>query len=115
MEYTCCITALFSAAQALAAQEAGARSIAVYVNRATQRMGDGLRMVQDMAKILAGGSIEILAASIKSAEEGCAALAAGAHHLTLPYSVLQTMTDHPLSSEAVAQFDLEGTGLNVRR
>lgn len=115
LEYNCCITALFSAAQALAAQEAGARSIAVYVNRATQRMGDGLSMVQNMAKILAGGPVEILAASIKSAEEGCVALAAGAHHLTLPYSVLQTMTYHPLSSEAVTQFDLEGTGLNSRR
>jgi transaldolase len=115
LEYTCCITALFGAAQTLAAQEAGARAIAVYVNRATQRMGDGLGMVREMAKILAGGPTEILAASIKSVEEGCAALSAGAHHLTLPFNVLQTLINHPLSSEAVAQFDLEGTGLNVRR
>jgi transaldolase len=113
--YMCCITALFSPAQALAAQEAGARAIAVYVNRATQRMGDGLGMVQEIAKTLAGGTTKILAASIKSAEEGCAALTAGAHHLTLPFNVLQTVTNHPLSSEAVAQFDLEGAGLNVRR
>ncbi len=31
------------------------------------------------------------------------------------FSVLQTLINHPLSSEAVAQFDLEGTGINARR
>ncbi len=41
-EIPCCITALYSAAQAIVARESGVRYIAVYVNRAAKLLGDGL-------------------------------------------------------------------------
>ena len=58
------MTAVFSPAQALVAGEAGARYVAVSVNRATRQMGNGLQLVEDIAKILKDSETEILAASI---------------------------------------------------
>jgi len=111
-QYVCCITAVYGPSQALVAQEAGARYVAVYVNRATRFMGDGLEMVREIAEILKSGQTEILAASIKSTKEACQALSAGAHHLTLPLEVLRDLITHPLSEQAVAEFQEEGVGLS---
>ena len=50
-EIPCCITALYSVAQAIVARESGVRYIAVYVNRATKLLGDGLSLITDMATL----------------------------------------------------------------
>jgi transaldolase len=107
----CCVTAVYSPAQAIVAGEAGARYIAVYVNRATRLMGDGLQLVQGIAGVLRGYGTEIIAASLKSTEEACASLAAGAHHLTLPHDVLESLITNPLSEMAVAEFKADGIGI----
>jgi len=103
-----CITAIYSVSQALVARSIGARYIAVYVNRATRLLGDGIKMKPDIAKPLSGSSTEIIAASLKSPDEAAAASLAGAHHLTLPFNVLMEMTGHPLSRQAVEEFDEKG-------
>jgi transaldolase len=107
----CCVTAVFSPAQALIASETKARYIAVYVNRATRLMGDGLRLVREVAEILKHTRTQIVAASVKSSEEACASLSAGAHHLTLPYEVLMSLIQHPLTEQTVAEFQSNGVGL----
>lgn len=107
----CCITALYSVAQAVVAREAGARYIAVYVNRATKLSGDGLTLIADMAVALKGGRTQILAASLKSPAEAGAAILSGADHLTLPFDVLNKMAYHEHSEEAVNQFNSNGSGL----
>jgi len=107
----CCPTAIYSPAQALVAREAGAQYLAVYVNRATRLMGDGIKLVEDIAVVLEGSSTRLLAASLKSSEETSQAFAAGADDLTLPYQTLMKMTKHPLSEEAINQFQNEGKGL----
>ncbi|MGL5032248.1 MAG: transaldolase family protein, partial [Microcystaceae cyanobacterium] len=88
-EITCSVTAIYSPAQAVIAQQAGAKYAIAYVNRATRLQGDGLKLVREMAEILQGSSTEVLAASLKSANEAAAALLAGAKHLTLPLPILQ--------------------------
>ncbi|MBC8377114.1 MAG: transaldolase [FCB group bacterium] len=110
----CCPTAIYSPAQALVAREAGAQYLAVYVNRATRLMGDGLKLIEDIAAILKDSQTKLLAASLKSPDEATLAFLAGAHHLTLPYSTLMDMSRHPLSDEAVKQFETEGVGLVQR-
>jgi transaldolase len=110
-EVPCCVTAVFSPAQALIASEVNARYVAVYVNRATRLMGDGLKLVRDIAEMLKRSHTEIIAASLKSAEEACASLSAGAHHLTLPYEVLMNFTRHPLTEQTVAEFQAKGVGI----
>ena len=110
-DYPCCITAIFSPAQALIAAETKARYVAVYVNRATRLMGDGLRLVREVAEVLKNSETEIIAASIKSAEQACASLAAGAQHLTLPFEVLMNLMVNPLSEQTLAEFQTNGIGV----
>ncbi len=110
-EYPCCVTAVYSPAQALVASEVNARYVAVYVNRATRLLGDGIKLVGEVAEILKHNHTEIIAASLKSPEEACAALCAGARHLTLPYDVLTSMIAHPLSEQTMAEFQASGTGI----
>lgn len=109
--FPCCLTAIFDPAQALVAREAGARYIAVYVNRATKQLSDGLALVEDLAKVLSGSRTEILAASLKSAKEAVGAFKAGAQHITLPYELLSSLSNHPLSTETVEHFNAEGVGI----
>jgi transaldolase len=111
-DYPCCVTAVYSPAQALIASEVHARYVAVYVNRATRLLGDGLKLVREVAEILKHNGTEIIAASIKSSEEACASLAAGAHHLALPYEVLTGLIMHPLSEQAMAEFQDNGVGIS---
>ncbi|MBN2044564.1 MAG: hypothetical protein JW757_06050 [Anaerolineales bacterium] len=110
-EYKTCLTAIFSPAQALTARAARADYIAIYVNRATKLAGDGLALTRAIAEVLAGGQTEILAASLKSVDEVIAAHQAGAHHLTLPFDILQSLIENPLSGQAVAQFTEGGAHL----
>jgi transaldolase len=106
-----CITAVYSPVQAAVAAEAGADFVAVYVNRATHLLGDGPALVNQIAGVLRGAKTRILAASLKSAEEAGAALAAGAHDLTIPAPLIFNLTHHPMSAETVAQFNRDGIGL----
>jgi len=110
-EIPCCITAIFSEAQAVVACEAGARYLALYVNRTTRLLGDGIGLVREISELILGYETEILAASVKSPEEAVAALKAGAHHLALPYDVLLAMPEHPLSAQTIAEFQEKGVGL----
>ena len=110
-KFTCCPTAIYSPAQALIASEAGAQFIAVYVNRATRLMGDGVQLVRDITAVLRGGNTELLAASLKSPIEATEALVAGAQHLTLPYETLVQMSKHELSAAAIDEFQKDGVGL----
>jgi transaldolase len=113
-EIPCAVTAIYTAAQAAVAKEAGAKYAIAYVNRATRLLGDGLALVREMATILQGSRTEILAASIKSPAEAAATLIAGAHNLTLPLSVLQAMTDCDLSKQTVSEFNANGIGIDFK-
>ncbi len=108
---SCCPTAIYSPAQALIAREAGAQYIAVYVNRASRLLGDGLELTRELSNVLAGSHTELLAASLKSPREAVQAFTAGAKHLTLPYDTLTAMSKHELSHDAIQQFQNEGVGL----
>lgn len=110
-EFPCCITAIYDPAQALVARAAGARYIAVYVNRATKQLGDGLALVNSLANVLDGSHTEILAASLKSTKEAVDAFLAGAQHITVPFELLTSLSNHPLSRRTVEQFDADGVGI----
>ena len=111
-EISCAVTAIYSASQAVVAAEAGAKYAIAYVNRATRLLGDGFALVQDMANVLKQSNTEILAASIKSPEEAVKTLLAGAHHLTLPFDVLQAIALHELSQQTVDEFAKNGRGIS---
>jgi len=107
----CAVTAIYSASQAVVSAFARTKYAIAYVNRATRLSGDGFALVQDMADVLKKTNTEILAASIKSPSEAVKTLLAGAHHLTLPFDVLQAMTVHELSQQTVDEFAKNGRGI----
>jgi len=110
LDIPCAATAVYSGHQTLVACEAGARYVIPYVNRATRLLGDGCKLVAEMAAVLkaSGRSAEILAASIKSADEATQAVLAGANHLTLPMDILLSLGNHPLSDAAIEEFGRAG-------
>jgi transaldolase len=110
-KYSCCLTAVYSAAQAMVAQCSGARYVAVYVNRATRLLGDGISLTSEISAVLKGSEVKIVAASLKSPREAVAAHLAGAHDLTLPFAVLQDFARHPLSDQTIDEFSSSGIGL----
>jgi len=112
-EIPCCITAIYSAAQALVARETGVRYIAVYVSRATKLSGDGLLLITEISKVLQGSRTQILAASLKSPLEASSAILSGADHLTMPFDVLSALTYHEHSEDAVNNFSTNGSGLQL--
>jgi transaldolase len=100
------VTAIFNLAQAYLACEAGATYVLPYVNRTTRLRGNGLAFVRELAQVCQSvdRGTKVLAASIKSPEEAVQALLAGAHHVSMPLSVLLAMGHDPLSDQAVADF-----------
>jgi transaldolase len=112
--YPCCVTAVYSAAQAMVANQAGARWVAVYVNRYTRMGGDGPGLVAEIASVLKDSQTGILAASIKDPQEAAAAWRAGASDLTLPLSVLRAMMENDISSKTGQDFLENGVGLTFR-
>jgi transaldolase len=104
--HTVGITAIFSSAQVFMACQAGARYVLPYVNRSTRLLGDGIALVNEMRKVIdaCASGTEIIAASIKSGEEAIATLLAGAHHLTLPLPLIESMGQHELSDQAIQDF-----------
>ena len=112
-DFTCCVTAVFSEWQALVAREAGAAYIAIYVNRAKRLLGDGIGLVRNASAVLSGSSTQIVAASIKSPLEASAVFMAGAHHLAVPFEVLQELITHELSESAIADFYGSGVGIDI--
>ncbi len=109
-EIPCAATAVYSGAQTLVACEAGASYVIPYVNRATRLLGDGFKLVAEMAAVIkaSGKPVDILAASIKSADEATQAVLAGANHLTLPLDILLSLGNHPLSDAAIEEFGRAG-------
>ncbi len=112
-ESPCCVTAIYSAAQALVARESGVRYVAVYVNRATKLMGDGLSLITEISKVLQGSRTQVLAASLKSPMEASSAILSGADHITAPFDVLSKFTYHEHSEDAVNNFNENGSGLQL--
>lgn len=100
------VTAIFSAAQGIAACSAGARYLLPYVNRTTRLKGDGPGFVRILRQVAdaSGAGTEVLAASIKSGDEAVATLLAGAQHLSMPLAVLRELGEDPLSYDAIEGF-----------
>jgi len=100
------VTAIYSSAQVYLACQAGAQFIIPYINRSTRLLGDGIALVHQMRAVIDAEAVktQILAASIKSSDEAIATLLAGAHHLTLPLKLIESMGNHALSDQAIEDF-----------
>ncbi len=104
---TCAATAVFSAYQAYLACEAGAHFVIPYVNRSTRLQGDGPGLVRAMRDVIeaADTDAQLLAASIKTPSEVVETVLAGAQHLTLHLDLILALGEHPLSVQAIGDFE----------
>jgi len=99
-------TLCFSVNQALLGAQAGATAVSPFVGRMDDIGQRGMDLVAEIVTIFRQYDIktEVLAASIRHALHCVEAARAGAHIATIPYSVLEQMTQHPLTDIGVARF-----------
>ncbi len=111
---TCGMTTIFSSSQVLLAVEAGASFLFPYVNRTTRLFGDGVALVREMRQVVdaMGSDLKIVAASVKAADEAVATILSGAHGLTLPLAVIESLGEHPGSSLSIEEFQAITKGLH---
>ncbi len=111
--YPIAVTGIYDAAQAMVAAACGAKFAIVYFHRALARLEDGVGMMGAIVDVLRGTDTLPLAASLKNPAEVVDARRLGFTHLTLPLEVLRSLTEHPASQQALAEFNAEGIGLTV--
>jgi transaldolase len=99
-------TLCFSATQALLSAKAGASYISPFLGRLDDIGHVGMDLVRDICEIyrVQGLKTEVLAASIRNPLHVIDAAKAGAHVVTLPFSVLQMLMKHPLTDIGLKKF-----------
>lgn len=100
------VTLIFSANQALMAARAGAVFVSPFVGRLDEVREDGIHLVKTIADIFALHDIdtEIIASSIRQPLHVTQAALVGAHIATVPYKVLLSLVEHPLTEAGIARF-----------
>ena len=108
------MTLCFSVPQALLAARAGARYISPFIGRFDDISEDGLDQLESVVDAIAnydfagstvkGEQIEIIAASVRSANHVTQAALMGADIATVPFAVLKKMVQHPLTDRGLDSF-----------
>ncbi|MGM9683685.1 MAG: fructose-6-phosphate aldolase [Eubacteriales bacterium] len=100
------VTLIFDPSQALLAARAGASYVSPFVGRLDDISSNGISVVADIAEIfeIHGIKTEIIAASIRGAQDVTDAAKCGAHIATVPYKVIKQMINHPLTDSGIEKF-----------
>jgi len=100
------VTLIFSANQALLAARAGADYVSPFLGRLDDISQSGIDLVRTIAEIfdIYGIETEIIAASVRNPIHVTDCALAGADIATVPYSVIEQMTKHPLTDQGIEKF-----------
>lgn len=100
------VTLIFSANQSLLAARAGASYVSPFLGRLDDISTDGLKLIRTIADIFATHDIdtEIISASVRHPIHVVECALAGADIATVPYSVIEQMTKHPLTEQGIEKF-----------
>ena len=101
------VTLIFSANQALLAARAGAAYVSPFLGRLDDISTPGIDLIQSIADIFANYpeiKTEIIAASVRNPIHVTDCALAGADIATVPYSVIEQMTKHPLTTAGIDKF-----------
>lgn len=102
------MTLVFTVPQALLAARAGARYISPFVGRFDDIAEDGLDQLDDIVTAIKnydfGHPVEIIAASIHSANHVTQAALMGADIATVPYGAMKKCMYHPLTEQGLEKF-----------
>ncbi len=100
------VTLCFSPAQALLAAKAGAYFVSPFVGRLDDIGATGMDLIRQIVTIFENYDYEtqVLAASLRGPLHVVDAALAGAHIGTLPFKVLESLFNHPLTDKGLDQF-----------
>ena len=103
------VTLVFSANQALLAARAGATYVSPFLGRLDDISMPGIDLIRTIAEIFEvhGITTEIIAASVRNPIHVTDCALAGADIATVPYSVIEQMTKHPLTTEGIQKFQAD--------
>lgn len=103
------VTLVFSATQALLAARAGATYVSPFLGRLDDISMPGIDLIRSISEIFQVHNIktEIIAASIRNPIHVIDCALAGADIATVPYSVIEQMTKHPLTDQGIAKFQAD--------
>ena len=100
------VTLVFSPTQAIAANNAGATYVSVFMGRLDDYAMDSINIINDICEIWEVQDYEslIIAASIRNPIHMIEAAKAGADIATVPYNVIMQSLKHPLTDAGLASF-----------
>lgn len=100
------VTLCFSAGQAILAAKAGATYVSPFVGRIDDIGANGMDLIREIVLIYKNYNFatQILAASLRSSTHVIEAAKAGAHVGTLPFKVVDSLFNHPLTDKGLDQF-----------
>ena len=103
------VTLIFTANQALLAARAGATYVSPFLGRLDDISVRGTDLIAEIAQMfdVAGIKTEIIAASVRNTIHVTDCALAGADIATVPYSVIEQMTHHPLTDAGIAKFQAD--------
>lgn len=104
------VTLVFTTAQALLAARAGATYVSPFLGRLDDISMPGIELVRDIAacyRMAKDINTQIIAASVRNPIHVLDCAMAGADIATVPYSVIEQMTKHPLTDQGIAKFQAD--------
>ncbi|MBS5933030.1 MAG: fructose-6-phosphate aldolase [Clostridiales bacterium] len=103
------VTLIFSANQALLAARAGAAYVSPFLGRLDDISQPGIDLIRTIADIfeIHGIESEIISASVRNPIHVTDCALAGADIATVPYSVIEQMTKHPLTDQGIEKFQAD--------
>ena len=101
------VTLIFTANQALLAARAGATYVSPFLGRLDDISQPGIELIRTISDIFMNYpeiETEIIAASVRNPIHVTDCALAGADIATVPYSVIEQMTKHPLTTAGIDKF-----------
>ncbi|NEW06679.1 fructose-6-phosphate aldolase [Paenibacillus sp. SYP-B3998] len=100
------LTLIFTVNQALLAARAGATYVSPFLGRLDDISEDGVLLVAKIAELFRIHQLDaqIIAASVRHPDHVTRVAMAGAHIATVPYSVIEQLSKHPLTDQGIEKF-----------
>ena len=101
------VTLVFTVNQTILAAEAGASFISPFLGRLDDTSVEGISLIEDIVTLkenYPSYDFEIISASIRSALHVKQCALAGADIATIPYAVIEKMSQHPLTDAGIVKF-----------
>ncbi|MGF6952408.1 transaldolase [Neobacillus sp. B4I6] len=107
------VTLIFTVNQALLAARAGATYVSPFLGRLDDISEDGVQLVSKIAELfrIHNFDTQIIAASVRHPDHVTRVAMVGAHIATIPFSVIEQISKHPLTNQGIEKFaaDWENT------